>query len=447
MRLISLSLLLSISFCQSFINPQRPRIHLLKWEEINSNQILTSKVAPLVNSNLYSSTITSFYFSEKNSDGILKSEIFSEVSINNNDGTRIRFYGSAAITLNERLTIQNEFEFDNKGENDPHFQGFERGLKNGWVGYLQHSSLTYNYSLGHLSIGRGNPYFFNMNETLLLNPNFPPAEYLWWKHEAQWFQFDWGVLLLNQEGSSNRFITFHRYGINTNNWRVGFTEAIMGTYENWGASETGYIMPAAVLLETEENRGINANLMWLLDGMYKWKKWTFYGEFLIDDFAVDGKSPPQIAGAVGFGRKFNKFLLNMEYTHINRWTGNYCDSLKRWIERDVPIGHSIGSDAHNLLINSYFPFNEKLAVELSFNWMEDGGDTAIERLKDWPDDVPCETNFGYNSEAFPFASNITLSGETKLHYIIQDWILAEIQISVNKKMPPLFQTTFSFHLD
>ena len=449
MRLISLSLLLSISFCQSFINPQRPQIHLLKWEEINSNQILTSKVAPLVNSNLYSSTITSFYFSEKKSDGILKGEIFPEVSINNNDGTRIRFYGSAAIILSERLSIQNEFEFDNKGENDSHFQGIERGLENGWVGYLQHSSLTYNYSLGHLSIGRGNPYFYNMNESLFLNSNFPPTEYVWWQHKNQWLQFDWGILMLNQEESLNRFITFHRYGITKNNWRVGFTEAVMGSYENWGASETGYIMPAAVLLETEENRGTNANLMWLLDGMVKWNNWTFYGELLIDDFAIDGQSPPQIAGSFGFGKKFGKTLYNIEYTRINRWTGNYCDTthIHTWIERNVPIGHSIGSDAHNLLISSYFPFNEKLAVELSFNWKEDGGGTALERLKDWPDDVPCETNFGYISEVFPSVSNITSSGETKLHYIIQDWILAEIQISVNKKMPPLFQTTFSFHLD
>jgi len=449
MWIILLSTLFSISFCQSFIVPQRPIFNLLKWEEINSNQLLIHKVGPLVNSTLNSLEITSFYNSNSKSKGILEGEIFPEISINNSDGYRIRFYGSAAIALSERLTIQNEFEFDNKGENDSHFQGIERGLENGWVGYLQHSSLTYNYSLGHLSIGRGNPYFYNMNESLFLNSNFPPTEYVWWQHKNQWLQFDWGILMLNQEESLNRFITFHRYGITKNNWRVGFTEAVMGSYENWGASETGYIMPAAVLLETEENRGTNANLMWLFDGMVKWNSWTFYGEFLIDDFALDRESPPQIAGSMGLGRKFNKFLLNLEYTRINRWTGNYCDTthIHTWIERNVPIGHSIGPDAHNLLISSYFSFNEKLAVELSYNWMEDGGGTAIERLKDWPDEVPCETNFGYNSEAFPFASNITLSGETKLHYIIQDWILAEIQISVNKKMPPLFQTTLSFHLD
>ena len=186
-------------------------------------------------------------------------------------------------------------------------------------------------------------------------------------------------------------------------------------------------MPAAIQLETEENRGIFANLMWLLDGMYKWKKWTFYGEFLIDDFAVDGKSPPQIAGAVGFGRKFNKFLLNMEYTRINRWTGNYCEPFKRWIERDVPIGHSIGSDAHNLLINSYLPFDEKLAVELSFNWMEDGGDTAIERLKDWPDDVPCETNFGKNNPP-PSVKNTTYYAVGTLHYLFKKNIMANLNM-------------------
>ena len=188
MRIFLLSTLFSISFSQSFIVPQRPIFNLLKWEEINSNQILIQKVGPLVNTTLNSSEITSFYYSDSNLKEMLKGEIFPEISINNSDGSRIRFYGSVAITLSDKLIIQNEFEFDNKGENDPHFQGVERGLKNGWVGYLQHSSLTYNYLGGHLSICRGNPYYFNMNESLFLNSNFPPTEYVWWQHKSQWLQ-------------------------------------------------------------------------------------------------------------------------------------------------------------------------------------------------------------------------------------------------------------------
>ena len=184
--------------------------------------------------------------------------------------------------------------------------------------------------------------------------------------------------MLNKEESINRFITFHRYGINANNWRIGFAEAIIGTYENWGASEPGYLMPAAVLLETEENRGINANLMWLIDGMYKCEKWTFYSELLIDDFAVDGKSPPEIGGVLGFCRKFNKFLLNMEYTQINRWTGNYCDSLHLMAEINAsdtlatPLGHSLGSDAHMLYISVFIPFKKTMGIDVSLKWIESG---------------------------------------------------------------------------
>ena len=91
----------------------------------------------------------------------------------------------------------------------------------------------YNYSNGLLSIGRGNPYFYNMNESLLINPYFPSAEYVWWQHEVQWFQYDWGFLMLNEINNFNHFLTFHRYSINRNNWRIGFTEAIDSDCLRW----------------------------------------------------------------------------------------------------------------------------------------------------------------------------------------------------------------------
>ena len=310
----------------------------------------------MINTDLEPSYITSFYFSSAMTNRILIGEIFPEVNIYNTDKTRIRLYGTAGITLSEKLMIQNEFEFDNKGKSDLHFQGVERGLNNGWVGYLQHSSLMYNYSNGLLSIGRGNPYFYNMNESLLINPYFPSAEYVWWQHKIQWLQYDWGFLMLNEKEALNRFLTFHRYGILKKNWRIGLTEAVIGTYDHWGSEEMGYVIPAAVHMETEENRGINANLIWLIDGMLKWKQWTLYGELLIDDFALDGGSPPQIAGMIGLGKTLKGTLLNIEYIKINRWTGNYCDTthINTWIESKVPIGHSMGSDAQRLLIKSYY---------------------------------------------------------------------------------------------
>ena len=264
-----------------------------------------------------------------------------------------------AFFLNERISLQHEYEFDNRGTNDAHFLGRERGTVPGWVGYLQHSSLNYMYRNGHLSLGRGNPFFYNLNESLLINPNFPPAEYVWGEHDIKWFQFDWGVLFLGEQAHNHRFMTFHRYSIEKEKWRIGFTETVLGYYEIWNSKVLGYIMPANFMLETEVNKGIKdgTNLMWLIDGMYKFDRWTIYSEFLIDDYAIDGKSPPQIAGIIGLGKNFNNILLNIEYTRINRWVGNHCNTFNIWIEEEVPIGHQLGPDAHKFQLDSYIIIN------------------------------------------------------------------------------------------
>jgi len=74
--------------------------------------------------------------------------------------SRIRLYGTAGITLSDRLTLQNEFEFDNRGEYDPHFQGSERQSVPGWVGYLQHSSVNYFLFFWSFIIRKGQSLFF-----------------------------------------------------------------------------------------------------------------------------------------------------------------------------------------------------------------------------------------------------------------------------------------------
>ena len=64
----------SLSFCQYFIAPQRPIYNLLKWEEINTNTILINKVGPIINSDLISTVINSFYYFDSESNGIIKGE-------------------------------------------------------------------------------------------------------------------------------------------------------------------------------------------------------------------------------------------------------------------------------------------------------------------------------------------------------------------------------------
>ena len=187
----------AILFPEYFVVSQRPFFRFQKWQEINSSNILIPKVCPIVNSDMDRKDITSIYYSKIDTNKLLLKNIFSELSLDEGKEFRFRIYGMAGLSLSKTLFIQNEFEFDSHGKNDPHFNGVERGFQNGWVGYLQHSSLSYYYDQGYLSIGRGNPYYFNMNESLLINPNIIPPEYLWWKHRNKLLQFDWGILMLS----------------------------------------------------------------------------------------------------------------------------------------------------------------------------------------------------------------------------------------------------------
>jgi len=323
-----------------------------------------------------------------------------------------------------------------------HFQGSERESVPGWVGYLQHSSLNYFYSSGQFTLGRGNPYFFNMNESLLLNPYFPPAEYIWWQHGIQWFQFDWGITFLNSMQSSNRFLTFHRYGIQNKNWRIGFTEAVLVNYESLGSKEIGYLMPANVMLETEVNRGTNANLMWLFDGMYKKDNWTIYAEILIDDYAIDGKSPHQIATVIGLGKDLNNILLNIGYTRINRWVGNHCNTLNIWIDEEVPIGHQVGSDAHKFQLDSYYIINKQFSVEILAGWVEHGYGGAYDRLTEsWPTGIECDHNFGYTKEKFPSQSNSNVYSRLTMYYLYREWLMMNVYIDNNNDTKIIFTMT------
>ena len=431
LRIILFVVFLSISFSSTFISSQRPIIKLLKWDEIKKNEIIIPKVGPMFNDNLELLNIASFYTYEVVDSHIFKFNLYPELKISDSKSPRLKINGSIDIYLSKKLAIQNEFEFDNKGEQDPHFYGVERGLDNGWVGYLQHSTLTYSYQNGYYSMGRGNPYFFNFNESLLLNSNFPPVEYFQWSHKIKYFKFDWSLMMLDgvylNKNRINRYLIFHRYSINMNNWRIGFTEALLGLYDSFGNRELGYVMPASSLLETEENRGSNTNLMWLLDAIYKNNGWTFYGELLLDDYALDGKSPPKLGVNVGLGMKIKRLLLNLEFTSINRWTGNHCDSLKQWVENKIPIGHSMGADSKMIALNSYFTINDQFAYEVDIVITKHNKSLSPTFVEEWPLNVKCDYNFD-DKASDPLEKDISRSISANLNYLFNEDFLGILNL-------------------
>ena len=102
---------------------------LIKWDEFQNDKILVSKVLPMQNKTTLPSALSSFYYADSITNSIFKNVLFPVVSSDwpRKDGFRIRIYGNMTFLLSERLSLQHEYEFDNKGENDSHFLGRERG--------------------------------------------------------------------------------------------------------------------------------------------------------------------------------------------------------------------------------------------------------------------------------------------------------------------------------
>ena len=79
----------SVFFSQYFISPQRPFYDFLKWDEIHNPQISVPKVGPFINSLTQSTVITSFYFSDSISMNTIRNDLYTELSFNNINNSRI----------------------------------------------------------------------------------------------------------------------------------------------------------------------------------------------------------------------------------------------------------------------------------------------------------------------------------------------------------------------
>ena len=397
LSLLVVLLFSSILHSQTSIVINKNDFNFLKWQELSSRSIYNTKIGPFYNLKKTSNGLSSFYRYHILDKKIVEFNFFSKAMIEKNVTPRYISHGCINLQFSKNMILHNKFEFDNQGKYDSDFAGRERGYKNGWVGYVQHSSITYNYKKGLVSLGRGNPYYFNFNKSLLINSSIPPKEYIMWHHSNSWFNYDWVTIMLDdimQNGDLiSRLLTLHRYSISFDKLRLGFTEALISSYSKFSTSELGYLMPSTILLETEANRGSNANLVWLFDGLFKVDGWTFNYEVLIDDFALDGMSPPKVGLSTAIGKKIENFVFYIEYTHITRWTGNHCDSLQRWIENDQPIGHTLGADGKSLLFNSYFQINSKFAFEAYYEARINNEKLAPSMMEDWPIDIKCDYNF------------------------------------------------------
>ena len=77
------------------------------------------------------------------------------------------------------------------------------------------------------------------------------------------------------------------------------------------------------------------------------------GEFLIDDYSLDGKSPHKIACKIGAQFLHEQNKIHVEYIRINKWVGNYIYPELQMKDYSILLGHPIGPDAHKISLKLY----------------------------------------------------------------------------------------------
>jgi hypothetical protein len=163
------------------------------------------------------------------------------------------------------------------------------------------------------------------------------------------------------------------------------------------------------------------------------------GEFLVDDYALDGDTPPKLGLKLGMGHTGNYGNIYTEYVRINRWTGNSFDLELRYVENDVLIGSPIGPDAHALKFQIFRQFSQQLYSNVSIRWIESGsGD-----IHEWPDGLGDSADFGYGHEPFPSRPiNSSYEANLTIDYFVNARVNSAISIDVSSIGSPYMQ----FHL-
>ena len=323
-------------------------------------------------------------------------QLFGNLNFHSSETSYQQVSGLLLLEFSKTIYFQNNFTFSSNSSNNKHFKGIEKESLDGWSGYLNSSLVNYKYNNGHLLMGKTNIFLNSFSENLLLNGEIPPNSAIWWHHNSKYWKYDWAVQFLDEVDSYGRLFTFHRYSVLGNAYSLSFSEFALIRYIDFFQDGLPYILPSGMITETEINDGGN-NLFWFIDGYSQLGSFTFFGEFLIDDYALDKKSPHKLAFKIGSRFSTGKNKIQLEYLRINKWVGNYFHPVLQMHENTALIGHSLGPDSHKLSLELYSEFSKNIIINMELYVVEKGEGSIDEP---WPVQS-ASSNFGYSYEEFP----------------------------------------------
>ena len=389
-----------------YYTSQYPYLNFLKW----SYPTYLNQIGPLKNNiKIDALPLTELHSIQHD----IHFQLFGNLNFSISEAPLQQISGLTLIEFSNKISFQNNFTFLSNSSDNKHFKGKVIDSLDGWSGYLHSSLLNYKYTNGHLLFGKTNIFLNSFSDNLLLNGENPANSAIWWQHNSEKWKYDWAIQFLDDINSYGRFFTFHRYTLSGSTYSFSFSEFSIIKYIDFFRDGLPYILPSGMITEVEINDG-GSNLFWFFDGYSQLGMFTFFGEFLIDDFALDKKSPNKLAFKVGNRLSVGENEIQLEYLRINRWVGNYYYPELQMHENKVLIGHPLGPDIHKLSLELYSKYSDKNIINLELYAIEKGEGSIDEP---WPVEL-ASSNFGYSNEDFPSGEKNLYQGFTINQYFL-----------------------------
>ncbi|MGQ9817336.1 MAG: hypothetical protein ACUVQ3_05230 [bacterium] len=213
-------------------------------------------------------------------------------------------------------------------------------------------NITSNNKNATLTLGRRNISLgLEDMSSLLLSPAKEGYDGFLFLYNGKYYEFFSTFFVLDVE--QLRFISTHRIGLNLNNIRLGFAEAILWA----GELEPLYLNFFLPYYLSQWGIKRNDNIMWCIDASAHFSNTLIFGEFLIDDYQFS--EPPEgyteYPHKLAFQFGLRKILLEriytrFNYTFVDKWVYTHRINANVYAKDSIPLGFSLGNDVDNFTL-------------------------------------------------------------------------------------------------
>jgi hypothetical protein len=326
------------------------------------------------------------------------------------------------ISKDDRWGIDTRLIFDTDGTRYPWYYGTAHNGRT--VGQFDHAYGFLNAGYFKIALGR-----LRMNwgpsprGSLLLDSGSPPLDLAAAGFDLKPFRMTWFVSRLDDyrdPGSgqvSNRYLAGHRLSFKSSaGLELAASEIVL--YSGPGRlPEPYYSIPILLYYWEAQNRRIDDNILWAIDGSYVVKRLgRFYLQFVADDIQYKSNGPQKFAVQAGTAlapSRFPGWTCMFEYNFVDTYVYGQRQRRNAYLNWGYPLAR-LDSDQFELFSGIYRQAGRKMKVGSEIIYREKGEYYADDT---YPDPVPQDEKFplGTVEETLDLALEISWNGYRKLY--------------------------------